>query len=72
MIKSYFVKLINYMKNVYNLERGLNKLSDGRINLATLPVRYDSCNQNTTSPNNLPHPFLDRGRVVWLGKEALW
>ena len=32
MRKNYFVKLVRYMKNVYHLERGLNKLSDGRVN----------------------------------------
>lgn len=30
--KNYFNKLINYMKNVYHIENGLKKLSDGRIN----------------------------------------
>ena len=30
--KNYFTKLIKYMKNVYNIENGLNKLIDGRIN----------------------------------------
>ena len=29
---NYFAKLIKYMKNVYNIERGINKLSDGRKN----------------------------------------
>ena len=32
MKQNYFVKLVRYMKNVYHLERGLNKLSDGRVN----------------------------------------
>lgn len=32
MRKNYFVKLVRYMKNVYHLERGLNKLTDGRVN----------------------------------------
>jgi len=32
MRKNYFVKLVIYMKNVYHLDRGLNKLSDGRTN----------------------------------------
>jgi predicted transposase YbfD/YdcC len=32
MRKNYFVKLVNYLKNVYHIERGLNKLSDGRTN----------------------------------------
>ena len=32
MRKNYFAKLARYMKNVYHLERGLNKLSDGRVN----------------------------------------
>lgn len=32
MRNNYFAKLVRYMKNVYHLERGLNKLSDGRVN----------------------------------------
>jgi len=32
MRKNYFAKLVKYMKNVYDIEYGLNKLSDGRIN----------------------------------------
>ena len=32
MRKNYFAKLVRYMKNVYHLDRGLNKLSDGRVN----------------------------------------
>ena len=32
MRKNYFVKLVSYMKNVYHVERGLNKLSDERVN----------------------------------------
>ena len=32
MRKNHFAKLVNYMKNVYHLDRGLNKLSDGRVN----------------------------------------
>jgi len=31
MRKNYFVKLINYMKNVYHIENGINKLTDGRV-----------------------------------------
>ncbi len=31
MRKNYFKKLMNYIKNVYNIERGLYKLKDGRI-----------------------------------------
>lgn len=30
MRNNYFVKLIKYMKNVYNIEHGINKLTDGR------------------------------------------
>ncbi|HBW35158.1 MAG: hypothetical protein VR66_20025 [Peptococcaceae bacterium BRH_c23] len=30
MRKNFFVKLVRYMKNVYHLERGLNKLTDER------------------------------------------
>ncbi|MDR3601449.1 MAG: hypothetical protein P4L49_13375 [Desulfosporosinus sp.] len=32
MRQNYFAKLVKYMKNVYHVDRGLNKLSDGRIN----------------------------------------
>lgn len=32
MRQNYFVKLVKYMKAVYHLERGLNKLSYGRVN----------------------------------------
>ena len=32
MRKNYFAKLVKYMKNVYHIERDLNKLSDGRVN----------------------------------------
>jgi hypothetical protein len=32
MRKNYFAKLVRYMKNVYHINCGLNKLSDGRIN----------------------------------------
>jgi hypothetical protein len=32
MRNNYFRKLVKYMKDVYHLERGLNKLSDGRVN----------------------------------------
>jgi len=32
MRKNYFVKLIKYMKNVYYIENGNNKLTDGRVN----------------------------------------
>ena len=32
MRKNYFEKLVRYMKNVYHIDRGLNKLSDGRVN----------------------------------------
>jgi len=32
MRKNYFAKLVKYMKDVYDIEYGLNKLSDGRIN----------------------------------------
>ena len=30
MRSNYFAKLMKYMKNVYNINRGINKLSDGR------------------------------------------
>ena len=32
MRKNYFAKLVKYMKSVYQIERGLNKLSDRRVN----------------------------------------
>ena len=32
MRKNYFAKLINYMKNVYHIDKGINKLKDGRVN----------------------------------------
>ena len=32
MRKNYFAKLVNYMKNVYHIDRGINKLKDGRVN----------------------------------------
>lgn len=32
MRKNYFAKLVKYMKNVYNIDDGLNELTDGRIN----------------------------------------
>ena len=32
MKKNYFQKLVKYIKNVYHIERGLNNLSDGRVN----------------------------------------
>ena len=32
MRKNYFAKLINYMKNVYHIDKGISKLKDGRVN----------------------------------------
>ena len=32
MRNNYFAKLVKYMKKVYHVDRGLNKLSDGRVN----------------------------------------
>jgi len=32
MRRNYFAKLIKYMKSVYHIEHGLNKLFDGRFN----------------------------------------
>ena len=32
MRKNYFFKLVNYMKNVYHIDQGINKLKDGRVN----------------------------------------
>lgn len=31
MRKNYSAKLVKYMKSVYHIKRGLNKLSDGRV-----------------------------------------
>ncbi len=31
MRKNYFAKLVNYVKNVYHIERGLKKLKDARV-----------------------------------------
>ena len=32
MRKNYFAKLVKYMKNVYHIEHGFNKLADKRVN----------------------------------------
>ena len=32
MTRNYFVKLVKYMKNVYHIDRGFNKLTDARVN----------------------------------------
>jgi len=32
MRQNYFARLVYYMKSVYHIQRGLNKLSDGRVN----------------------------------------
>ena len=32
MRQNYFAKLVIYMKDVYHIDRGLSKLSDGRVN----------------------------------------
>ena len=32
MRKNYFAKLMNYIKNVYNIDRLFNKIEDGRVN----------------------------------------
>ena len=32
MRQNYLAKFVKYMKNVYHVDRGLNKLSDGRVN----------------------------------------
>jgi len=32
MRQNYFAKLVKYMENVYHVDHGLNKLSDGRVN----------------------------------------
>ncbi len=31
MRDNYFTKLVRYIKNVYHIERGLRKLTDGRV-----------------------------------------
>ena len=38
MRKNYFAKLVNYMKNVYDGDRYINRLSDGRVN-----PKYKTC-----------------------------
>jgi|GEM_PF-2845709 len=43
MRKNYFAKLVNYMKNVYHLGRGLHKLSDGRVNPTYSTGHYIAC-----------------------------
>ena len=49
MRKNYLAKLVNYMKNVYHVDRGLNKLSDGRVNptystgQAIIPMLFAFC-----------------------------
>ncbi len=40
MRNNYFAKLVRYMKNVYHVERGLNKLTDGRVNLTYSRASY--------------------------------
>jgi len=44
MRQNYFVKLVRYMKSVYRVDRGLNKLSDGNPTYSTsqaiLPVLF--------------------------------
>ncbi len=32
MRNNYFAKLVNYMKNVFSIDKGLNKLTDARVN----------------------------------------
>ena len=32
MRKNYFIKLVNYMKNIYHIDQGINKLKDCRVN----------------------------------------
>jgi UDP-N-acetylglucosamine enolpyruvyl transferase len=38
MRKNYFAKLVKYIKNVYHIERGLNKLSE-ELTLLTARVK---------------------------------
>ena len=46
MRKNYLAKLVKYMKNVFDVEKGLNNLADGRKNptfktkLVVLPVLF--------------------------------
>jgi len=74
MRKNHFVKLVSYMKNVYHVDRGLNKLSDGRVNptfstgQVILPVlfgfllRIKSFNElNFMIKNNEFNKLLPRG-----------
>ena len=43
MRQNHFIKLVRYMKNVYHVDRGLNKLSDGSsINLKI----FEICNKS--------------------------
>ncbi len=32
MRKNYFEKIVKYIKNVYNIDRSLKRITDGRIN----------------------------------------
>ncbi len=34
MRKNYFEKIVNYIKNVYNIDKLLSKIKDGRKNLS--------------------------------------
>jgi len=71
MRKNYFAKLVRYMKNVYHIERGLNKLSDGRVNptystgQVILPVLFGFL-LRIKSFNELN--FMINGFVSWIPK----
>ena len=32
MLTNYFEKLVKYTRNVYKIDRGFNKMKDGRVN----------------------------------------
>jgi len=75
--KELFAKLVSYMKNVYHIKRGLNKLSDGRVNptystaQVVLPVlfgflfRIESFNElNMMIPNHEFSKLFFRGKKL--------
>ena len=58
MRKNNFAKLVRYMKNVYHIERGFNKLTDGRVN-------------PTYSTGQVILPVVSVGMLEHVGKEHL-
>jgi len=63
MRKNYFAKLAIYMKNVYHIDRGLDKLSDGRVNQSAISVRFVSSIPKVPHFVSIrpPHPRLGKG-----------